>query len=160
MSETSEHSSAPTAVVAIAGWIVPGAGYWLLGQRSRAMATGLTVILLYLAGLMIGGIRVVEVPGYGDAGQQVMVRAGGGMMWVMVAAPMQEIKAKPWSIAQVLAGPLGLFSGVASVWAAQSVSISHTPVNEAGTLYTAVAGMLNLLTIIDASHRASQKESA
>jgi hypothetical protein len=87
-------------------------------------------------------------------------RRDDDMVWVMAAAPLQEVKAKPWCIAQILAGPLGIFSGVASVWAAQSIGLSHTPVNEAGTLYTAVAGMLNLLAVIDACHRASSKEEA
>ena len=32
-------------------------------------------------------------------------------------------------------------------------------VNEIGVLYTAVAGMLNLLAVIDASHRAAQAEA-
>ncbi len=160
MADSQQHISPPAAVVAIAGWILPGAGYWLMGQRSRALATGLTVILLYLAGLFIGGVRVIEVPGFGDAGQRIQVSTSAGMAWVMVAAPMQEIRAKPWSIAQILAGPIGILSGAASVYAAPSVSISHTPVYEAGTLYTAVAGMLNLLVIIDSAHRAGQKESA
>ena len=159
MSDTETSISAPTPLVAIAGWLLPGAGYWLLGQRSRAMATGFTVITLYLAGLLVGGLRVVEVPGFGDGGNKVMVTVQGQSIWTMAVAPMQEVKAKPWSIAQILAGPIGILSGVGSVWAAQSVGVSHTPVNEAGTLYTAVAGMLNLLIVIDASHRASQKES-
>ncbi len=159
MADSEQNMSPPVAIVAIAGWVLPGAGYWLTGERSRAIATGVTVILLYLAGLLIGGVRVIEVPGFGDAGQQIQVRTTNGVVWVMSATPMQEIKAKPWSIAQILAGPMGIFSGVASVYSAQSVAVSHTPVNEAGTLYTAVAGMLNLLVIIDSTHRAAQKES-
>jgi hypothetical protein len=34
---------------------------------------------------------------------------------------------------------------------------SHARLAEIGTLYTAVAGMLNLLAIIDSSYRASQE---
>jgi hypothetical protein len=151
---------APVPLVAIAGWLIPGAGYWLIGQRSRALATGITVIAIYLAGLMIGGVRVIEVPGYDERGRHVNVELVGSPqpVWILVGAPMQEIKSKPWSIAQVLAGPLGIASGFASVASAGIASISHTPVNEAGTLYTAVAGMLNLLAIIDAAHRAGAPE--
>jgi len=149
--------NAPWPIVAIAGWLLPGSGYWLLGQRSRALATGITVIAIYLAGLLVGGVRVIEVPGYDEFGQHVNVRvAGGGPTWILQVAPLQEIKAKPWSIAQILAGPLGIVSGYASVASADVAKVSHTPVNEAGTLYTAVAGMLNLLAIIDAAHRAGQ----
>jgi hypothetical protein len=35
---------------------------------------------------------------------------------------------------------------------------SHSRVNELGVLYTAVAGMLNLLAMIDSSHRAARSE--
>ena len=34
---------------------------------------------------------------------------------------------------------------------------SHARVNEIGVLYTAVAGMLNLLAMIDAAHRAARE---
>ena len=36
-----------------------------------------------------------------------------------------------------------------------TVAKSHSRLWEIGTLYTAVAGMLNLLAIIDSSHRAA-----
>ena len=39
-------------------------------------------------------------------------------------------------------------------------AISHSRVNEIGVLYTAVAGMLNLLAIIDAASRAEQLRAA
>ena len=38
--------------------------------------------------------------------------------------------------------------------------MSHALSNEVGTLYTAVAGMLNLLTIIDAAYRAGRPGGA
>ncbi len=37
--------------------------------------------------------------------------------------------------------------------------MSHSRVNEIAVLYTAVAGMLNLLAMIDASHRANHSEA-
>jgi hypothetical protein len=166
MADTRSNLSAPAPLVAIAAWLVPGAGYWMIGQRTRGLAIGITVIAMFLAGLLIGGIRVVEVPGYGDNGERIHVKTPVGWVWVLVNDPMQEIRSKPWSIAQVLAGPLGIVSGAASIWSAQPndagephAKITHHPVNEAGTLYTAVAGMLNLLAIIDATHRATHGES-
>jgi hypothetical protein len=36
--------------------------------------------------------------------------------------------------------------------------LSHARVNEIGTLYTAVAGMLNLLAIIDSAYRSARQE--
>jgi hypothetical protein len=184
MSSNPRGATANPIVAAIASWIIPGAGYWLIGQRARALAVGITVIVLFVLGLLIGGIRVLEVPGYGDHGKPLMVTTYGGEQvveqttenpspgvnhvgWVMTVHPMEEIRNKPWSIAQFMAGPLALSAGAGSVAASRPYAAgvapgvrSHSRTNELGTLYTAVAGMLNLLAIIDAAHRASRAEGA
>ena len=73
----------------------------------------------------------------------------------------QRIIGKPWFIGQVLNGPLGIGAAIASDQLAQS-SYKNVEAKarlaEIGTLYTAVAGMLNLLTILDAFARAAQRE--
>ena len=53
---------APVPVVAIATWLVPGSGYLLLGQLARGLTIGLTVIVLFVMGILIGGIHVVDPP--------------------------------------------------------------------------------------------------
>lgn len=175
MADTPSNFNAPAPLVALAAWILPGAGYLLIGQRSRGWTIGLTVLALFFGGLLIGGVRVLDVPGYGPDGQRTMVyiRSAGQQvpLWAMEASPWAEIQKKPWSIAQILAGPLAIISGKASLWAAtpnpayvdpdgrpaSPALTSHTPVNEAGTLYTSVAGMLNLMAIIDATYRATRR---
>jgi hypothetical protein len=123
----------PPPLVVIASWLVPGAGYWLLGQRARGTTIGLTVLILFIMGMLIGGITVVDAP-----------------------QDFSEITAKPWFIAQFLAGPIS----IASAWLAGSIGIvSHSRSFEIGTLYTAVAGMLNLLGIIDAGYRAANEDA-
>jgi hypothetical protein len=173
----------PTAV-AVAGWVLPGAGYWLLGDSRRAAAIGISIISLFVAGLLIGGVRVLEVPGYGTHGQRInatlfrdpnnprniLERDGEeytseDAVWVMRAHPLDEIRNKPWSIAQVMTGPLSIVSAYGSVVASERPTVggspvgakSHARVNEIGVLYTAVAGMLNLLAMIDAAHRATRE---
>jgi hypothetical protein len=144
----------PPPVIALAAWFVPGLGHWLVGERTRGIMIGVTVVVLYVAGLLIGGVRVIEVPTYDANGQKITN-----------TSTLNEVRSKPWSIAQVMAGPLGVASGAASVWAAgldpatgepRGVR-SHARVNEIGTLYTAVAGMLNLLAILDAAGRAGRE---
>jgi hypothetical protein len=182
----------PAPVVALAAWLLPGAGYWLLGQRLRAVVVGLSIIALFIGGLLIGGVKVLDVPGYGDHGQPLVVVRDTGRSrdprtnedkvvtqdrtvedndprsigWVMQVHPVEEIRNKPWFIPQVLAGPLDLVASWGSVVASRpqvpggSVPIgarSHARTNELGVLYTAVAGMLNLLAIIDAAYRAGQE---
>jgi hypothetical protein len=127
-------SSIPAPVVALATWVVPGSGYWLIGQKARALTVGITILVLFVLGLVIGGVRVVDVP------------AG------VLSTPVNAVSQKPWFVGQILAGPITLLAS--SVGHNDGYYASHSRVNEIGTLYTAVAGMLNLLAIIDAAYRA------
>lgn len=145
---------APPPVVALAGWLLPGLGYWLIGQRVRGVTIGLTIIVMYVSGLLIAGVRVIDVPTYNEKGQKLHN-----------ASLTNEIRAKPWSIAQVMAGPMAVASGAASIWAGEPDETTgqprgvrtHVRIPEIATLYTAVAGMLNLLAIIDAASRAGRE---
>src|SRR5437763_1223946 len=78
-----------TAVVALGGGVVPGAGYWVLGGRGRAMMVGVPVVVLFLLGCLLGSVRVVEAP------------SGGGTIMASVAS-------RPWFVPQVLNGPIAL----------------------------------------------------
>src|SRR5439155_19587438 len=135
MTEVNKAASMPPPVVALAGWLVPGAGYWLIGQRGRAVTVGITILLIFVLGTLISGIRVVQAPDL----------TGPGTL-------PQRILNRPWFIGQVFNGPLGL----GAAWVSDQLASSPTYHNieakarlaEIGTLYTALAGMLNLLTII------------
>ena len=130
----------PAPLVALAGWLVPGSGYWLIGQKTRAVVIGASVILLFLLGILIAGVAVVEAPSLG----------GGGSL-------LGRILQKPWFLGQVMAGPIGVISAWIGDGVAGEYPAAKARLGEIGTLYTAVAGMLNLLAIIDASHRASNR---
>jgi hypothetical protein len=186
---------------AVAGWLLPGAGYWMIGQRARGVVVGITIVTLFVMGLLIGGVRVLEVPGYGPNGQPIhIIRgqfqrrysseiltidlpmedghppqglrliSGTPIAPIMLGEPFTEIRDKPWSIAQVMAGPIALLAGAWSVEQARPASASdealpagsrsHARLNEIGVLYTAVAGMLNLMVIIDAAYRAAYPHTA
>jgi hypothetical protein len=120
------------------GWLVPGGGYWLLGERVRAVIVGVSVVAVFAMGMLIGGVRVVDAP------------------TVLGIGPLLE---KPWFMGQVLIGPIGVAAAIAAEhvdgpdadYRTEHVATSRSW--EIGTLYTAVAGMLNLLVIIDAAHR-------
>ena len=183
------------ALVALAAWIIPGGGYLLLRDYARGMTVGITIVALFVVGLLVGGIRCLEVPGYDAHGHKLYayylpaVQDGRHVLvphtspdappsypgvtddgWVLTKRPIDEIRAKPWNIPQVMVGPLDV---LADWWAIQvsrpidssNLSLgyvavrSHSRVNELGVLYTAVAGLLNLLAIIDSSHRAGHLEA-
>ena len=181
MPPSSREHLPPPPLVALVSWLVPGAGYWVIGQRTRALTTGVTIVVLFVLGLLVGGVRALEVPGWDEDGSRIRIKSNGEKAqpsdayaysraaWVMARSPLTELRTKPWFIAQVLNGPMALAAGAWSVWASTPAqgagtgadreapgATSHSRVNEIGVLYTAVAGMLNLLTIIDASHRAAQ----
>jgi hypothetical protein len=128
-SPDSETSS--VGLVALCGWLIPGGGYWILGQRARAMIVAVCVLVIFAMGVLIGGVRVVDAP------NQLGV---------------SELLDKPWFIGQVLTGPLSVAT---AIWAGHISPdrVAHSRSWELGTLYTAVAGMLNLLALIDAAHR-------
>jgi hypothetical protein len=150
---TEQGAWVPPFLVALAGWLLPGAGYWLIGQRTRGTISGLAILLLFVAGIFIGGIRVVDVPGYAEGGVKMVGRDG---RWMLLTRPMPTVLAKPWYIGQVLAGPVTLAAGYFSIEAASRQYPKGTAhVAEFGTLYCAVAGMLNLLIILDSTARAT-----
>lgn len=152
-------STPPAPLVALAGGIIPGGGYWLMGERWRGYVVGVTILCLWIMGLLVGGVRIIEVPGYDDLGRPIAN-----------ARLIEQLRDKPWSIAQVLVGPTAFVSGAVSIYAARpdgaSLSmvsrspVAHARLWEIPVLYTAVAGMLNLITLIDAAHRARHLGSA
>lgn len=156
MSNDRRRSVLPSPLVALIGWLVPGAGYLLLRQYARGLTIGVTILLVFVLGLLIGGVRVIDVPGFDDAGAR---REQNGQ-WRLTVAPVAEIANKPWYVPQILAGPVTLLAGQVSLHAARSrIDPSHARIRDIGTLYTAVAGMLNLMALIDAAHRAGKERA-
>jgi len=173
MPQKRQHFHIPAPFVAVAAWLIPGAGYMLLGQFARGLSIGMTICLLFVSGVLIGGIRVIDVPGFDRLGEKKIVlrddpsrKAGpANRVWALGAEPMRTVFEKPWFVGQVLTGPICAAAGYWSVQVSKadnpgavvsSVSTSHSRVWEIGTLYTAVAGMLNLMAIIDSSYRAGR----
>jgi hypothetical protein len=191
------NSSASPILVTICAWIIPGWGYFLIGERARAMTSGVAIVALFLAGILVGGIRVMDPPGWGQYGymSQMVQRFNRSHQRMestytrvepssaeearnpviddgdhvagpaLVFQPTSELADKPWYVGQILCGPITLIASAVSVHAAhpsadapgqETWPSSHSRSWEIGTLYTAVAGMLNLLVIIDSAHRASQ----
>ncbi|HSI35479.1 MAG TPA: DUF6677 family protein [Tepidisphaeraceae bacterium] len=165
----------PAPLVALAAWLIPGAGYVLIGQVGRGITVGVTILAMFVAGLLIGGIRVIDSPWIESPAQraerEVKERNGAPR-----PSAVQAVLQKPWFIGQMLAGPVALVANkvgvtwerptaratsadddVAITGAGQGAPFSHARVYELGTLYTAVAGMLNLLAIIDSAYRASNR---
>lgn len=166
-------SRSPFLVAAVA-WLVPGAGYLLIGQRARGLTIGISIFVLIILGILIGGVRVYDVPGYGRYGY--LSRAGvidpknpgdgAGQPTRLSKGFVAEVFNKPWYPLQALSGlPSILLSKIslnvsrptAERPEEEGARRSHGGVWEVGVLYTAIAGMLNLLAMIDSAYRAAHR---
>jgi hypothetical protein len=154
-------------VAGIAAFVIPGAGHFILGQRKRAYAIAAGVLWLFLGGLLIGGIDVID-----------------------------SKENRVWFFGQALVGPLSfgtdyihqkhfkvdvryLLPNGQTVVRTRSagpnegrgpngdVVANGTPpnmksigkVNELGTLFVGIAGMMNLIAIIDAAMPSRRRDA-
>ncbi len=121
-----ERSLQPLA--AVCAWIFPGLGHWVLGQRVRAVRIAAGMAVLILGGLLIGGVDVID-----------------------------SEDDRLWFIAQMGAGPVVLAIDAANQWGVKSLpdaeqtawrSLGH--VNSVGTLYVGLAGLMNVVVVLEA----------
>ncbi|MBL7215981.1 MAG: hypothetical protein ISS71_09915 [Phycisphaerae bacterium] len=118
-------------IVGLAAWVIPGAGHFLLRERKRAIIIFITITALFLTGLYVGSIGIVN-----------------------------HETSKPWFMAQVLYSPaVGILSqkvtvGYLDADGNQQEYTSFGHPCDIGQLYTGVAGLLNLLCIFSAVYMA------
>ena len=108
----------------VLGWIIPGAGHAYAGRWGKALLFGALIVGLLAAGFVLGrGTNILK----NELWYAAQIGAGGP---TLVLTPISEH----------LAGPPPDRRN--TDWA--------DPMHEMGTLYTAVAGLLNLLVVMDA----------
>ncbi|MHC5083235.1 MAG: DUF6677 family protein [Planctomycetota bacterium] len=112
-------------VVGLAAWIIPGAGHFLIRQPKRAVIILVTITTLFLMGLYIGSIGVVD-------------RVGS---W-------------PWFLAQMMCSPaVGIIAKIVQSAPPGTYNTFGRPC-DIGQIYTGIAGLLNLLSVISAVYMA------
>jgi hypothetical protein len=123
MNQSSKKSNvAFPLTVGLTAWLVPGAGYFILNEKKRAVIVFITIVLTFCTGLYIGSIGVID-----------------------------PVAAKPWYAAQILNSPMVAFLG--HITAKGDYPVYARP-SEIGQIYTSVAGLLNLLCILNAVYLA------
>jgi hypothetical protein len=134
-------------VVGAAAWLVPGGGYFVLGERRRAWVVLVTVGLTFLTGLYVGSLGVVD-----------------------------PISSKPWYVAQIMNSPavalIGRHVAKRQMDAERAIDATRTQAarqqaleraqatvyrvyarpGEVGQIYTSISGLLNLLCIVNAMY--------
>ena len=135
-----DSSQAPPALlyplVAVASWLVPGLGHLLIGQRARAIVFFTAITLTFWGGVAIGGVRSTVDPDHRRMWFMAQVCAGG-----------QSLVALAWAKRFNLEPDR--YSPYRAVWPADDVAV----------VYTGVAGLLNLLVLLDALSRLDAAEA-
>jgi hypothetical protein len=115
----SESNASPVGAICLAAWFVPGLGHMLYGKPQKAIVLLLSLTAMFACGLIFGG-RVFPF-----AGAEPLV-------WLAAAAE--------WGLG--LPRLLALFAG----WGPGTVtSVTY----EYGNTFLIIAGLLNLLAVID-----------
>jgi hypothetical protein len=121
-------------LVAILGWLVPGAGHLLLGRRYRGMLIFATVLVCFSIGLLLRG-PLFEVTGAGDVLSR-LIQWGG-------------------HIGDMAAG-LPYFVAVAMGYGPPDRA-GHNA--DYGSKFIVAAGLLNVLSIVDAYEIATSQKA-
>jgi len=116
-------------------WLVPGAGHAFLGDLNRGIIVFVTIATTFWGGIAIGGVRTTIDPQ----------------------------RQKLWFMAQICNGGHAIAAAAWGYGARQGLSeaeLAHSEWKslEIGLVYTGVAGLLNLLVIMDALVRADASQ--
>lgn len=132
-------------------WAFPGLGHWWIGERRRALLAGGGVLGLFLAGLLIGGLDCVDQR---EDGPWFLAQAWNGPI-AFAADLANERLLKTGRIGELLPSPApatspGAPPNVTQVSTLKGIGV----VNDVGTLYIALGGLMNLVVMLDAASRA------
>ncbi len=124
MTDQNMQQQRPAGIPAIVflGWLVPGAGHWLLGQKRRGTIVMMTILATFTLGLVLGGIEMVSPKAH-----------------------------TAWFCAQILTGLPGAAAGLLQKYYEGPPGYGRGL--DLGQVYTGVAGLLNVIVILDAVMR-------
>ena len=126
-----EEEKYPVPILSLlAGWLVPGAGHFLLGERARAAAFAAAVLGTFALGLAITG--------------------GNAVSWQ--EHPVAFVVEAPAGLATLVPVAIEVVRG-------QAVALADDKVKylDLGLLFCMMAGLWNLLLAVDAYERAEER---
>ncbi len=122
----------------VLAWVWPGLGHIVLGHKRRGGLIMFGVLFLFLGGVLIGGIDCVD-----------------------------RKNDRLWFLAQSVCGPMALAADQinqryvkAMPIPQQYETIALNKPNEMGTLFSALAGLMNMVVILDAMFYLPKDEKA
>lgn len=118
---TAARDSSRTVAAGLLAWVVPGLGHLFLGRRGKGLVLAACILALFVMGVMM------------DSRLQLHLGLEDPLALLFSAAQMGI--GAPYVIARLLGYEAGLVT---------------SPTYEYGNTFTAVAGLLNILVLLDA----------
>lgn len=120
-----------TIQAGLLGWLIPGAGHWLLGLRGFAWVYFIAISGSYLVGMLIGGVKTSVDP--------------QGNVWLFLA----ELGIGAYTtIFYLIARALPTVAAYQ-----ESEYVSYFPAQDIAQIYLSVAGLMNVIALLDAIAR-------
>ncbi len=127
-------------VAGLLGWLVPGLGHLYLGERTRGIVCLVTITATFWTGVAIGSVQTTVDPRDRTLWFLAQICTGGNTLvayaWHAIVTPNPSPDRERASQAQA------------------ALVVPHWLSVDVGVHYTGVAGLLNLLVILDALSRA------
>lgn len=125
-------------LAAVIAWVIPGGGHFVLGEKTKGVILAISIGLLWVGGLLIGGVHVCDRD---DHPWWFYPQVCIAPTWVghWYQSGLQVVRSSP------SASRVPRFG--------KAYEPSYGFANEQGILYTALAGLLNLLAILDVVYR-------
>ncbi len=139
MATEQDRSAVPSPLAMLLAWLVPGLGHWILGERIRAVVFFVVINATFWGGVAIGGVRTT-----------VTSRENGAWIAAQLCAGPQTLAALYLSQKQDRLAQAAGREVVKAPWPSSSIAV----------VYSGVAGLLNLLVILNALVRAEAAAGA
>jgi hypothetical protein len=135
------------------GWFWPGAGHLYQGRYAKGVLFMVCILSTYLFGLAIGGGRVVYASWTpADRRWQYLCQVGAGAVALPALVQSRRVKngQEPFWDGWMAPPVSDQFGDAEAVDELSSLHFQYHAYFELGTLYTMIAGLLNLLAVYDA----------
>ncbi|MGC8551441.1 MAG: DUF6677 family protein [Phycisphaerae bacterium] len=154
--QTSSSTGGRDYAALMLGWLVPGLGHYLVGDRKRALIFAVAIHLLFFMGLLLGGVRALDRPrqplwDYSQyaAGWPTLVGVAIRNRVDPALVPTRRVNSLGQTVTQMLPPPdAGRPVGFAPI------------IQGIATAYCGLAGWLNLLVLVDLFMRVSEPSPA
>ncbi len=121
-SQPEQQDIKPIYLAGILAWLVPGAGHWYLGEHFRGGVICVAICGIFLLGVTLGGVEIIDPHN------------------------IETITAKAWFYDQLICGVPSVIGMLAQD---SDAAMGFGRGVDLGRLYVGVAGLLNLLCIMD-----------